>query len=79
MTSPTFCPRRRGVSARRVLLSVARECERRRLPLPAYATLAAALGISPGQISRHMGVLMDAGSFTMRRNGRRYFVESAAL
>lgn len=74
MSIPTQ-PKRRGIAARRALLAIAHECARRSAPLPTYATLGAALGISNGQISRHIGQLLDEGSFTTRQNGRRIFIE----
>jgi DNA-binding transcriptional MocR family regulator len=44
--------------------------------LPDYRVLAALIGISAGQVSRHMGRLMDAGAFTIRRRrGRLYIAE----
>jgi hypothetical protein len=76
---PITQPKRRGIAARRALLAIARECARRQAPLPTYDMLGAALGISHGQISRHMAVLMDGGTFTTRRSNGRYFVEGVAL
>lgn len=74
---PITQPKRRGIAARCALLAVARECERRRAPLPSYDTLAGLIGISHGQISRHMAMILDEGTFTTRRNGRRVFIERA--
>jgi hypothetical protein len=68
----------RGIRVRAALLAAARACAARDAPLPAYRVLAALIGISSGQVSRHMGRLMDAGAFTIRRRHRRIYVAAFA-
>lgn len=77
MPSTAFHPRRRGLAARRALLAIASECERRRVPFPPYEALTQLLGISPSQISRHWAMILDAGPYTTRQQGRRIYVERA--
>jgi DNA-binding transcriptional ArsR family regulator len=74
----TFHPRLRGMYARRALLAIARECERRALPFPKHDCIGRALGISGPQVTRHLAVLLDAGTLTTRQVGRRIFVERLA-
>jgi DNA-binding transcriptional ArsR family regulator len=66
---------RRGVTIRRALMAVVRICFEDQVALPSYAALAAAVGISAGQISRHMARLMDDNLFVPMRDGRRIYVE----
>lgn len=54
----------RGEAMRRALLAIVEARAVAGLPLPPHRTIAATLGISPGQVTRHLGVLMDAGAFT---------------
>jgi hypothetical protein len=75
MPSQAFHPRRRGVAVRRALLAIVHARAVAGLPLPPYATLAAAVGISPGQVSRHMAVLMDEGAFLTRCAGMHTQIE----
>jgi predicted ArsR family transcriptional regulator len=59
----------RGKAVRRALLAIVEARAVADLPLPPHATMAAALGISAGQVTRHLGVLMDAGAFSTRTAG----------
>ena len=59
----------RGEAIRRALLAIVEVRAVADLPLPPHRAMAAALGISPGQVTRHLGVLMDAGAFSTRIAG----------
>ena len=73
--SSTITNIRRGQAVRRALLAIVHARHAAGLPLPAYQKLAAALGISAGQVSRHMAVLMDAGAFVPQRAGMKTKIE----
>lgn len=78
MPSRHFRPRARGIAARRALLAVVGVCQRRGIPFPHHACIASVLGISAGQVTRHMAVLLDEGVITTRGQGRRIIVERTA-
>jgi DNA-binding transcriptional regulator YhcF (GntR family) len=61
MTHPNIL---RGIVVRRALLAIVEARHAAGLPMPPHRTMAAALGVSPGQVTRHLGVLQDAGAFT---------------
>ena len=65
----------RGIAARRALLAIVRARAEADLPMPPYQTMARAIGISAGQVSRHMAVLMDEGAFTTRCAGMHTRIE----
>jgi DNA-binding transcriptional regulator YhcF (GntR family) len=62
-------PKIRGEAVRRALLAIVEARAVADLPLPSHRAMASALGISPGQVTRHLGVLMDAGAFSARNAG----------
>lgn len=64
-------PKARGEAVRGALLAIVRSRAAADLPLPTHRAMAAALGISPGQVTRHLGVLLDAGAFTPVNHGTR--------
>ena len=55
--------RRRGIAARKALLAIIEARYEADLPMPSHRTMAMALGISPGQVTRHISVLLDEGAF----------------
>ena len=65
----------RGEAVRRALLAIVEARTTAGLPLPTHRTMAAALGISPGQVTRHLAVLMDGGAFTPVNAGMHIRVE----
>ena len=73
--SSTMTNIRRGQAVRRALLAIVHARHAAGLPLPPYQKLAAAVGISASQVSRHMAVLMDAGAFTPRCAGMHTQIE----
>jgi DNA-binding transcriptional ArsR family regulator len=66
----------RGIRHRRALLAVARSVHKRGLLMPSYTSLGRAVGLSPAQISRHMGHLFDEGALSVSLVGRRFRIES---
>lgn len=68
-------PKARGEAVRRALLAIVQARAVADLPLPSHRTMAAALGISPGQVTRHLAVLMDGGAFTPVNAGMHIRVE----
>lgn len=68
-------PKSRGLAVRRALLAIVEARAVADLPLPTHRSMAAALGISHGQVTRHLGVLQDAGAFRTRQAGMRVRVE----
>ena len=76
---PINQPKRRGIAARAALLAIVRARAEADLPLPPYQTMARAIGISAGQVSRHMAVLMDEGAFTTRCAGMHTRIEEVRL
>jgi hypothetical protein len=69
-------PKIRGEAVRRALLAIVEARATAGLPwLPPHRTMAAALGISPGQVTRHLAVLMDAGAFSTRCHGMHTQIE----
>jgi hypothetical protein len=65
----------RGEAVRRALLAIVQARAVADLPLPTHRAMAAALGISPGQVTRHLAVLMDGGAFTPVNHGTHIRVE----
>jgi hypothetical protein len=68
----------RGEAVRRALLAIVEARAVADLPLPSHKAMAAAIGISAGQVTRHLGVLQDAGAFTTRQAGMRVRIEEIA-
>ena len=73
--SSTHTNTSRGEAVRAALVAIVRARAVADLPLPTHRTMAAVLGISPGQVTRHLAVLMDAGAFSARNAGMRIRVE----
>jgi DNA-binding transcriptional MocR family regulator len=71
-------PKSRGEAVRRALLAIVEARAVAGLPMPPHRTMAAALGISHGQVTRHLGVLMDQGAFRTRQAGMRQRIEEIA-
>jgi predicted ArsR family transcriptional regulator len=61
----------RGEAVRRALLAIIQARAVADLPLPSHRAMAAVLGISHPQVTRHLGVLQDAGVFSARNAGTR--------
>lgn len=72
-----FHPKPRGEAVRHALLAIIESRAIGGLPMPSHKVMAAALGISAGQVSRHLGVLMDAGVFSTRCAGMHTRVQEA--
>jgi len=68
-------PKQRGIAVRNALLAIVQSRAVAGLPLPKHAVLGAALGISAGQVTRHLGLLMDDGAFSTRCAGMHTRVE----
>ena len=56
-------PKARGIAARRALLAIIEARAAAGLPMPSHRCMAMALGISAGQVTRHISVLLDEGAF----------------
>src|SRR5215469_16954688 len=69
MSPFTLANIRRGEAVRSALLAIVHARHAAGLPLPSYEAMARAVGISAGQVSRHMAVLMDEGAFVPQRAG----------
>ena len=69
----------RGVAVRRALLAIVEARHTAGLPMPSHRSMAMALGISPGQVTRHLGVLLDAGAFTTACAGMHTRIEEVRL
>lgn len=54
----------RGEAIRAALLAIVAARHTAGLPMPSHRSMAMAIGISPGQVTRHLGVLMDNGAFS---------------
>jgi predicted ArsR family transcriptional regulator len=65
----------RGEAVRAALVAIVRARAVADLPLPTHRAMAAALGISAPQVTRHMAVLQDAGAFRAVNAGMRVRVE----
>ena len=65
----------RGEAVRRALLAIVRARAVADLPLPSHRAMAAVLGISHPQVTRHMAVLQDAGAFRVVNAGMRVRIE----
>lgn len=72
-------PKTRGIAVRRALLAILEARHAAGLPMPRHAAMAAALGISAGQVTRHISVLLDEGAFTARNAGARIRIEEIAV
>ena len=68
-------PKARGEAVRRALLAIVQARVTAGLPMPTHRTMAAALGISAPQVTRHLAVLMDAGAFSAVNHGMRVRIE----
>lgn len=74
MTCPAHIER--GKAVRRALLSVARTAHAKRMPMPTYDRLGAALGVCKVQVWRHMATLIEAGDITIiRERHKRIWIE----
>lgn len=67
----------RGQAMRRALLAIVEARAVAGLPLPPHRTMAAALGISAGQVTRHLAVLQDDGAYSTRCAGMHTRVQEA--
>ena len=67
----------RGQAMRRALLAIVEARAAADLPIPPHKVLAAALGISPGQVTRHLAVLQDDGAYSTRIAGMHTRIQEA--
>ena len=79
MSSTTFHPRRRGIAVRTALLAIVRARAAAGRALPSHKAMARMVGISAGQVTRHMAVLMDAGAFVPQYAGMKTKIEGVWL
>lgn len=71
-------PKRRGEAVRKALLAIIEFRAIAGLPMPSHRAMAMAVGISPGQVTRHLAVLMDEGAFSTRCAGMHIQIEELA-
>jgi len=59
----------RGIAVRRALMAIVQERAAAGRPLPTHRAMARMVGISAGQVTRHMAVLMNDGAFVPQYAG----------